>query len=29
MDLDQAIALDPNYKAGRQRAEALKAKITQ
>lgn len=26
--LDKAIALDPDYKAGRQRAEALKAKIT-
>ena len=27
--LDQAIALDPDYKAGRLRAEALKAKMTQ
>jgi hypothetical protein len=27
--LDQAIALDPDYKAGRQRAEKLKAKLTQ
>ena len=26
--LDKAIALDPDYKAGRQRAEALKAKMT-
>lgn len=26
--LDKAIALDPNYKAGRQRAEDLKAKMT-
>lgn len=28
MYLDKAIALDPDYKAGRQRAEALKAKMT-
>jgi tetratricopeptide (TPR) repeat protein len=27
--LDMAIELDPNYKAGRQKAEALKAKMTQ
>jgi hypothetical protein len=26
--LDMAIELDPNYKAGRQKAEALKAKMT-
>lgn len=28
MYLDKAIALDPNYKAGRQKAEALKANMT-